>query len=198
MTSTLKRKEFEQQALPLMGVLYAGALKLTRDPQNAEDLVQDTYVRALEKFHLFKPGTNLKAWMYRVMMNRFINLYRRRVKRPDGVSSEGMEDLVGTEPVLDADRFQPEAEAGRLMRDARFLDSIDDRLKSGLESLSEDHRDVLILHAMGDLSYREIAETVGVPIGTVMSRLSCARESLKERVEDLAREVLPRVQGATE
>src|SRR5690606_32979168 len=87
-----RRALFEREALPLMEVLYGGALKLTRNPRDAEDLVQDTYWRAFERFHLFKPGTNLKAWMFRVMTNRFINLYLSRKARPGVTGVENLEN----------------------------------------------------------------------------------------------------------
>lgn len=182
---------FEREALPLMGVLYAGALKLTRNSRDAEDLAQDTLVRGLEKFHLYRAGTNLKAWLFRVMMNRFINLYRRRQAAPDRASFDEIGEFIGREDELRARDFSSAKAMARLMQDSAFLDSLDDRLKRALESLGREYREILILNVIGDLSYKEIAETLEIPIGTVMSRLSRAKGLLRDKVAELGREVIP-------
>lgn len=179
------RERFEQLALPLMDVLYGGALKLTRNARDAEDLLQDTYVRALERFHLFKPGTNLKAWMFRVMTNRFINLYRRRRAQPDRTRLEDAGEFQGGDGRMLQD-FQSAQALAQLMRNPAFLDSLDDRLKRALQDLGEDYRTVLILNVIGGLQYKEIAQELDLPLGTVMSRLSRARGILRERVAELA------------
>ncbi|MBK8206450.1 MAG: sigma-70 family RNA polymerase sigma factor [Planctomycetes bacterium] len=186
-----KRRRFEEEALPLMGVLYAGALKLTRNPRDAEDLVQDTYVRAFERFHLFQPGTNLKAWMYRVMTNRFINLYRRRKARPDGASLEDLGDTRGRQDEISLQDFQSAEAIHGLMQNQRFLESLDGRLRGALEALGGDYRDVLIMNIIGEMTYKDIAEALEVPLGTVMSRLSRAKAMLRERVTELGREEIP-------
>ncbi|MBE7491540.1 MAG: sigma-70 family RNA polymerase sigma factor [Planctomycetes bacterium] len=173
-----------------MGLLYAGALKLTRNARDAEDLVQDTYVRAFEKFHLYRQGTNLKAWLFRVMMNRFINLYRRRQAAPDRASAEDLQPPAPAAEVLARD-FADAAALARLMREPAFLDSLDDRLKRGLESLAPDHREILILNVIGDMAYKDIATALDIPIGTVMSRLSRAKAQLREKLVELGRELLP-------
>lgn len=193
-----RREAFEREALPLLTVLYSGALKLARNPRDAEDLVQDTYVRALERYHLFKPGTNLKAWMFRVMTNRFINLYRRRRASPVGASFEDVQAFVpdsemlrgGPEARLARD-FENSRNVGALMRNTAFLDSLDERLKAALEGLADDYRDVLVLNVIGELSYRDIADELDIPLGTVMSRLSRAKSLLRERVAGLASELIP-------
>lgn len=200
--ATNRREVFEREALPLMDVLYSGALKLTRNPREAEDLLQDTYVRALERYHLFKPGTNLKAWMFRVMTNRFINLYRRRRASPVGASYDELQPYL---PDSEMQRGGPDARLARdfensrsvasLMRNRAFLDSLDDRLKAALEGLADDYRDVLILNVIGDLSYRDIADELGIPLGTVMSRLSRAKSLLRERVAGLAHDLIPGTQA---
>lgn len=184
------RQRFERDAVPLMGLLYAGALKLTRNARDAEDLVQDTYVRAFEKFHLYRQGTNLKAWLFRVMMNRFINLYRRRQAAPDRASAEDLQPPAPATEVLARD-FADAAALARLMREPAFLDSLDDRLKRGLESLAPDHREILILNVIGDMAYKDIATALDIPIGTVMSRLSRAKAQLREKLVELGRELLP-------
>lgn len=200
--ATNRREVFEREALPLMDVLYSGALKLTRNPREAEDLLQDTYMRALERYHLFKPGTNLKAWMFRVMTNRFINLYRRRRASPVGASYDELQPYL---PESEMQRGGPDARLARdfensrsvasLMRNRAFLDSLDDRLKAALEGLADDYRDVLILNVIGDLSYRDIADELGIPLGTVMSRLSRAKSLLRERVAGLAHDLIPGTQA---
>jgi RNA polymerase sigma-70 factor (ECF subfamily) len=200
--ATNRRDAFEREALPLMDVLYSGALKLTRNPRDAEDLLQDTYVRALERYHLFRPGTNLKAWMFRVMTNRFINLYRRRRASPVGASYDELQPYL---PDSEMQRGGPDARLARdfensrsvasLMRNRAFLDSLDDRLKAALEGLADDYRDVLILNVIGDLSYRDIADELGIPLGTVMSRLSRAKSLLRERVAGLAHDLIPGTQA---
>ncbi len=199
---TNRRDAFEREALPLMDVLYSGALKLTRNAREAEDLLQDTYVRALERYHLYRPGTNLKAWMFRVMTNRFINLYRRRRASPVGASYDELQPYL---PDSEMQRGGPDARLARdfensrnvasLMRNRAFLDSLDDRLKTALEGLADDYRDVLILNVIGDLSYRDIADELGIPLGTVMSRLSRAKSLLRERVAGLAHDLIPGTQA---
>lgn len=185
---------FERDAIPLMGLLYAGAMKLTRNPRDAEDLLQDTYVRAFEKFHLFRAGTNLKAWMFRVMMNRFINLYRRRQAAPDRAMPENF-DAAGPAQAVRAADFASAQSMSRLMTEPVFLDSLDDRLKRALEGLGAEYREILILNVIGDMAYKDIAETLSIPIGTVMSRLSRAKGLLRERLVELGREILPDTNG---
>jgi RNA polymerase sigma-70 factor (ECF subfamily) len=192
------RKTFEREALPLLGVLYAGALRLTRNARDAEDLVQDTMVRAFEKFHLYRQGTNLKAWLFRVMMNRFINLYRRRKAAPDRASFEDVGEFLGHSETLRAQDFASARAMAELMRDKVFLDSLDDRLKRALEGLGEDYRQILILNVIGDMPYKDIAQALDIPIGTVMSRLSRAKSLLRERVAELGREIIPGVGIAPE
>jgi RNA polymerase sigma-70 factor (ECF subfamily) len=192
-TTTERRLAFEREALPLMEVLYGGALKLTRNPRDAEDLVQDTYVRAFEKFELFKPGTNLKAWMFRVMTNRFINLYRRRRIRPEQASYDDVGEFMGGEDKQILQDFQSTEAMAGLMQNEGFLDSLDDRLKDALQGLSDDYREVLIMNVIGEMQYKDIATALGIPLGTVMSRLSRARAILRERVAELGRDEIPGV-----
>jgi RNA polymerase sigma-70 factor, ECF subfamily len=176
-----------------MEMLYGGALKLTRNPRDAEDLVQDTYVRAFEKFELFKPGTNLKAWMFRVMTNRFINLYRRRRIRPEQASYDDVGEFMGKEDKQILQDFQSTEAMAGLMQNEGFLDSLDDRLKDALQGLSDDYREVLIMNVIGEMQYKDIATALGIPLGTVMSRLSRARAILRERVAELGRDEIPGV-----
>lgn len=184
-----KRALFEREALPLMNLLFSGALKLTRNTRDAEDLVQDTYLRAYERFHLFSKGTNLKAWMYRVMTNRFINLYRRRKARPENASYEDVGEFMGVEPGPELQDYQSASALAELMQNETFLDGLDDRLKKALEGLGEEYREVLILNVIGDMPYKEIAAALGVPLGTVMSRLSRAKALMRERAVELGKEL---------
>ncbi|MCB9894876.1 MAG: sigma-70 family RNA polymerase sigma factor [Planctomycetes bacterium] len=188
-----RRAQFESDALPLMNMLYGGALKLTRNSRDAEDLVQDTYVRAFERFHLFKPGTNLKAWMFRVMTNRFINLYRRRKARPENASYEDVDGFIGYEDQQLLSDFQSGEAMASLMKNQGFLDSLDDSLKAALQNLPDEYREVLIMNVIGEMAYKEIAAALDIPVGTVMSRLSRAKSMLRERLSELGSEEIPGV-----
>lgn len=188
-----RRERFESEALPLMNMLFAGAMKLARNQKDAEDLVQDTFVRSFEKFHLFKPGTNFKAWMFRVMTNRFINLYRRKKSRGENTSYNDVSDLFGDEDKLSVQEFQTAEKISGLMKDEVFLESLDERLKAALEEVGDDYREVLIMSAIGEMPYKEIAKVLEIPVGTVMSRLSRAKSLLRDRISDLGAEELPSV-----
>jgi RNA polymerase sigma-70 factor (ECF subfamily) len=176
-----KRTRFERDALPLMGSLYAAAMHFTRNNKDAEDLVQDTMLRAYEKFDQFEEGTNLKAWLHRILLNRFINLYRRKKARPEGANFEDVAPFVGTEDQQFNGDYQGAERAREAMADPAFLDSIDARLKRALQTLPDDYREVLLLNVLGELAYKEIAQTLDIPIGTVMSRLSRAKSMLRDR-----------------
>ncbi len=193
-----QRQRFEREALPHLAVLFGGALKLTRNAGDAEDLVQDTMIRAFEKFHLYRAGTNLKAWLFRVMMNRFINLYRRKQVAPDRASLEAVGDVGRDESQLRAADFAGARIMAGLMKDQVFLQSLDDRLKAGLEQMGEDYRQILIMNVIGDMAYKDIARTLGIPIGTVMSRLSRAKSMLRDKVAGLGNEALgPKALGGS-
>lgn len=185
------RSRFEEEALPLMGSLYAGAMQLTRNPGDAEDLVQDTYVRSFQKFHLYKPGTKLRAWMHRIMVNRFINLYRRRKNSPESASFDDLHEFIGKEDTQALSDYQSAEVLHGLMQNDGFLESLDSRLKDALENLGDEYREVLILNVIGEMAYREIASELSIPVGTVMSRLSRAKSILREKVAELGEEVVP-------
>ncbi|MCC6466588.1 MAG: sigma-70 family RNA polymerase sigma factor [Planctomycetes bacterium] len=174
------KTRFESDALPLMQELFGQAYHLTRNRADAEDLVQETYIRGLRKFAQFEPGTNLKAWLSRILFNQFVNEYRRNKRRAPEVYVEGVEKLVGeTDPVVDKAELavmDPDA----LAKDRSFLDSLDEDLKGGLDEMDVRYRDVLLLNAVNELSYNEIASKLELPLGTVMSRLHRAKAFLRE------------------
>jgi RNA polymerase sigma-70 factor (ECF subfamily) len=173
---------FADLAMPFMSGLYAAAMRMTRNPSDAEDLVQETYLRAYRGFAGFQEGTNLKAWLYKILTNTYINIYRAKKRRPDEQTLDGLEDfslyhrLGGLEAVA-AERG-PEAEV---------LESIpDETIKQAIEDLPEQFRIAVLLADVEGFSYKEIAEITEVPIGTVMSRLHRGRKQLQRRLWDLA------------
>ena len=176
--------EFADLAMPLMSSLYSAALRMTRNPSEAEDLVQETYLRAYRGFPGFKEGTNLKAWLYRILTNTFINTYRAKKRRPEQEQLDDVEDFylyrrLGGLEAVDAQRG-PESEV---------LDAIpEDSVKRALEDLPEQFRIAVLLADVEGFSYKEIAEITDVPIGTVMSRLHRGRKQLQKRLWDLAEE----------
>jgi RNA polymerase sigma-70 factor (ECF subfamily) len=171
---------FEEEALPHMDALYATALRLTRNPADAEDLVQETYLKAHRFWDRYTPGTNCRAWLYKILTNTRINQYVRESKRPARVGFDDVEALVEDKPspVL-------HEETGGDM--AVFADLLDDEVKQALESIPEEFRTVLILSAMEGFAYKEIATILEIPIGTVMSRLYRARRHLQGNLRHYAR-----------
>lgn len=176
---TTKRELFESQALPLRQYLFGQAWHHTHNPDEAEDLVQETFARAWERFEQFTPGTNLKAWLSRILANEFISRYRKRKCKAHPVGAEGLEALAfetgeDTQPQLE--EVAPEV----LVEHEGFLQSIDQRLKHGLQNMSHKYRDAFLLSAIGNLSYQEVARKLRIPTGTVMSRLHRARTALRQ------------------
>ena len=173
---------FAEQAMPYMSALYSAALRMTRNPADAEDLVQETYLRAYRGFGGFREGTNLKAWLYKILTNTFINQYRAKKRRPEQVDLDDTEDFylyrrLGGLEAVDAERT-PESEV---------LDQIPDaEVKEALESIPEQFRMAVILADIEGFSYKEIAEILDVPIGTVMSRIHRGRRALQKRLWDYA------------
>ena len=176
--------DFAELAMPFMSGLYAAALRMTRNPTDAEDLVQETYLRAYRGFGGFQEGTNLKAWLYKILTNTYINIYRAKKRRPDMETLDDVEDFylyrrIGGLEAVDADR-SPEAEV---------LDSIPETaVTEAVEALPEQFRMAVLLADVEGFSYKEIAEIMDVPIGTVMSRLHRGRKQLQRRLWDLAEE----------
>src|SRR6266446_5309450 len=167
---------FAELATPFMSALYAAALRMTRNPSDAEDLVQETYLKAYRGFGGYEEGTNLKAWLYRILTNTFINTYRSKKRRPMESDLEEVEDLYLYRRLggLEA------AAAGRSAEDEvldRFTDS---DVKEALEALPEQFRMAVLLADVEGFSYKEIAEILDIPIGTVMSRLHRGRKALQK------------------
>ena len=173
-------KEFEREILVHLDPLYATALRLTGRPSDAEDLVQDACLKAFRFFHQYERGTNARAWAFRILVNTFINRYRR--KRSERQVISGL-DLAGHQERLLAPH---EMEVWSDPEVAFFRRSIGDEVLAALDSLSDDFRTVVLLAGFQDFTYREIADLMGIPIGTVMSRLYRARRALQARLYDYA------------
>lgn len=176
-----RKKRFERDALQYMSQLYAAAMRYTKNPEDAQDLVQDTYAKAYTSFHQFEPGTNLKAWLYRVLTTTFINTYRKDQRRPQTSDSE-LEDWQI------AEASSHTSDQGKSSEDVVLENLPDSDIKKALAEIPEEFRMAVYLADVEGFSYKEIAEIVGVPAGTVMSRLHRGRKQLREKLTDYARE----------
>ncbi|MFZ0173640.1 MAG: sigma-70 family RNA polymerase sigma factor [Acidimicrobiales bacterium] len=171
---------FAEDTEQFMGSLYSAALRMTRNPSEAEDLVQETYLKAYRGYDSFKAGTNLKAWLYRILTNTFINAYRARRRHPEETELEDVEDFYLFHRLggLEA------AAAGRSAEDEVLESMTDEEVKRAIESLPEAFRMAVLLADVEGFSYKEIAEIMDVPIGTVMSRLHRGRRALQKALHD--------------
>ncbi len=175
---------FADQAMPLMDGLYSAALRMTRNPADAEDLVQETYLKAYRAFHTFQEGTNLKAWLYRILTNTYINTYRAKKRRPDETDLDEVEDLYLYRRLGGLEG----ATAGRSAEE-ELLDHItDSEVKGALEALPEQFRMAVLLADVEGFAYKEIAEILDIPIGTVMSRLHRGRKAMQKQLYEFGRE----------
>jgi RNA polymerase sigma-70 factor (ECF subfamily) len=179
--SPRERKErFERDALIFTSALYGAALRYTKNPQDAEDLVQDTYAKAFNSFHQFEPGTNLKAWLYRILTTTFINTYRKDQRRPQ-ISDGEVEDWQIFEAASHT------SDQGKSAEDVVLENLPDGDVKEALASIPEDFRMVVYYADVEGYSYKEIAEIIGAPTGTVMSRLHRGRKLLRVALADYAK-----------
>src|ERR687895_516844 len=179
--STSDKERFQREAMPLLDSLYAGALRMTRNPADAEDLVQDTLLRAYRAFDRFEPGTNLKAWLFRIMTNAYINTYRKKQREPQKVSQDEVEEF---------DLYRELRQHGPQLSETPetlVLDSlVDSDILEAIQDLPEQFRLAVLLSDLEGFSYAEMAQIMDVPMGTVMSRLHRGRKALQKRLWDLA------------
>jgi RNA polymerase sigma-70 factor, ECF subfamily len=180
---TGREADFERDVLPVMGQLYPAAFRMTKNTSDAEDLVQETVAKAYAKFHQFRPGTNLRAWLHRILANTFINDYRKRRREPATTLAT---DLGGD--WTGVDRLGPPARSA----EAEALDRLaDSDILRALRDLPEDFRMAIYLADIEGYPYREVAEMMGTPIGTVMSRLHRGRGKLREKLAGYAPQPAP-------
>ena len=191
-TLTERSQRFEQDVLPYLDQLYSAAMRMTRNAADAQDLVQETFAKAYASFHQFRPGTNLKAWLFRILTNTFINTYRKRQREPQRAGTEDVEDWQLA-------RAAEHTSSGLKSAESEALERLPDSdVKEALQALPEEFRIAVYLadvegfayreiaDIMGTLKYREIAQVTSVPIGTVMSRLHRGRRQLRELLQDYA------------
>ena len=179
-TDQQRAARFERDAMEYLDQLYGAALRMTRNAADAEDVVQETYAKAFASFKQFRPGTNLKAWLYRILTNTYINSYRKSQRQPQTSGSADVEDWQLARAASHTSGGLPSAEREAL---DRMSDPV---VTEALDSLAPDFREVVLLADVEGFSYKEIAEIMGTPIGTVMSRLNRARGQLRTKLGDYA------------
>jgi len=175
---------FTEVAMEHMAGLYSAALRMTRNAADAEDLVQETYLKAYRAYASFQEGTNLRAWLYRILTNTYINRYRAAKRRPEVTDVEDVEDLYLYKRMSGPGGIR----AGRSAEDEALDSFTDDVVKTALEELPEAFRMAVLLADVEGFSYKEIAEITDVPIGTVMSRIHRGRRALQKTLYETAAE----------
>ncbi|MFC8038599.1 sigma-70 family RNA polymerase sigma factor [Paenarthrobacter sp. NPDC057355] len=177
-----RRERFERDAMQYVDQLYSAAMRMARNPSDAEDLVQEAYTKAFSAFHQYKPGTNLKAWLYRILTNTYINLYRKRQREPLQSNSDTIEDWQLA-------KAESHTSAGLRSAEAEALDHLPDSdVKNALQAIPEEFRLAVYFADVEGYAYKQISEIMNTPIGTVMSRLHRGRKMLRDMLADYAAE----------